>query len=93
VTGNAPAASGAVAAPGPAQLVERVQELQTRLESAAQSPARDVADELVAAIVQMYGAGLERIMAALFAAGAQGEEIAGSLAADGRAGGDTAADP
>jgi Fe-S cluster biogenesis protein NfuA/nitrite reductase/ring-hydroxylating ferredoxin subunit len=66
----------------PEQLVERIQDLQARLESSGESSTRALADELVAAIVQMYGAGLERIIGALMDAGAEGERIAGSLAED-----------
>ena len=64
------------------QLVERVQELQARLESSGEEATRMVAEELVAAIVKMYGAGLERIVGALMGAGAEGERIATTLAAD-----------
>ena len=53
----------------PEQLVERVQDLQTRLESSGNSSTRALAEELVAAIVQLYGAGLERIVGALMEAG------------------------
>jgi Fe-S cluster biogenesis protein NfuA/nitrite reductase/ring-hydroxylating ferredoxin subunit len=65
-----------------AQLVERVQELQSRLERSGDPTTRALADELIAAIVQMYGAGLERIVGALMEAGADGERIAVSLAED-----------
>jgi Fe-S cluster biogenesis protein NfuA/nitrite reductase/ring-hydroxylating ferredoxin subunit len=64
------------------QLAERVQELQERLESAPDRATREIADELVSAVVRMYGSGLERIMAALFAAGQAGEQIAASLGDD-----------
>jgi len=64
------------------QLVERVQELQGRLECSGDSATRAVADELVAAIVQMYGAGLERIIGSLIQDGADGERVAASLAED-----------
>ncbi len=64
------------------QLVELVQELQSRLESAEHSATRDVAEELVSAVVQMYGAGLEQILHRLFAAGEEGERIAAELAED-----------
>jgi Fe-S cluster biogenesis protein NfuA/nitrite reductase/ring-hydroxylating ferredoxin subunit len=64
------------------QLVERVQELQSRLELSGDSATRALAEELVSAIVQMYGAGLERIVGALMDAGADGEHIAASLAED-----------
>jgi Fe-S cluster biogenesis protein NfuA/nitrite reductase/ring-hydroxylating ferredoxin subunit len=64
------------------QLVERVQELQTRLESSTESATREVAEELISALVQMYGAGLERILGVLFEAGPEGERIAASLPDD-----------
>jgi Fe-S cluster biogenesis protein NfuA/nitrite reductase/ring-hydroxylating ferredoxin subunit len=64
------------------QLVERVQDLQAQLESSPESATRDLADELISALVQMYGAGLERILASLFEAGPPGEEIAASLPDD-----------
>lgn len=47
------------------QLIERVQTLTAQLEEIPDLHARAVADELVAAIVQLYGDGLERIFAAL----------------------------
>lgn len=62
------------------RLVDRVQELQTRLEDLGQSVPRGLADELVSAVVQMYGAGLERILVRLFEGGPEGERLAGSLA-------------
>jgi Fe-S cluster biogenesis protein NfuA/nitrite reductase/ring-hydroxylating ferredoxin subunit len=64
------------------QLVERVQELQSRLEGSGASATRAVAEELVAAIVQMYGAGLERIVGSLIHAGPEGERVAAELADD-----------
>jgi Fe-S cluster biogenesis protein NfuA/nitrite reductase/ring-hydroxylating ferredoxin subunit len=70
------------APPGPAQLVERVQELQAALESASGAAIRDVADELISAVVQMYGAGLERIMETLLDAGDEGRRIAAALPED-----------
>jgi Fe-S cluster biogenesis protein NfuA/nitrite reductase/ring-hydroxylating ferredoxin subunit len=70
------------APPHPEELVERVQELQVALESASGATALDIADELVSAVVQMYGAGLTRIMAALHDAGPEGERIAASLPDD-----------
>ena len=47
------------------QLIERVQTLTAQLEEHPDLHARAVADELVAAIIQLYGEGLERIFAAL----------------------------
>jgi Fe-S cluster biogenesis protein NfuA/nitrite reductase/ring-hydroxylating ferredoxin subunit len=66
----------------PEQLVERVEALQSRLEACSASVPRDLAEELVSAVVQMYGAGLEQIIGALQAAGEDGERIASSLAED-----------
>jgi Fe-S cluster biogenesis protein NfuA/nitrite reductase/ring-hydroxylating ferredoxin subunit len=47
------------------ELIARVQELTAQLEEVRDLQARAVADELVAAIIQLYGEGLERIFAAL----------------------------
>ena len=69
-------------AAGGEQLVERVQELQARLELSGEEATRALAEELVSAIVQMYGAGLERIVGSLMSAGEDGERIAASLADD-----------
>jgi Fe-S cluster biogenesis protein NfuA/nitrite reductase/ring-hydroxylating ferredoxin subunit len=66
----------------PERLVERVQELQDLLDSRADAEAREIADALVSAVVQMYGAGLERILGGLFAAGPEGERIALNLTDD-----------
>jgi Fe-S cluster biogenesis protein NfuA/nitrite reductase/ring-hydroxylating ferredoxin subunit len=46
----------------PDQLIARVQELTGRLEDLEDEHCRNVAEELTAAVVQMYGAGLERIV-------------------------------
>jgi Fe-S cluster biogenesis protein NfuA/nitrite reductase/ring-hydroxylating ferredoxin subunit len=73
--------AAAVPAEGqPEQLLERVQELQERLDASGDPATRRVAEELVSAVVQMYGAGLERILDHLFAAGEAGERIAVDLA-------------
>jgi Fe-S cluster biogenesis protein NfuA len=64
------------------QLVERVQDLQTLLESSSESATRDLAEELISALVQMYGAGLERILDSLLEAGPAGERIAATLPDD-----------
>ena len=50
---------------GPEALVERVQELTTRLAAIADPGARASAEELVSAVIELYGEGLERIFAAL----------------------------
>jgi Fe-S cluster biogenesis protein NfuA/nitrite reductase/ring-hydroxylating ferredoxin subunit len=66
----------------PEALLERVQELQDRLDSVGDSTTRDLAEELVSAVVQMYGAGLEGILERLLAGGEAGEQIAVSLTDD-----------
>ena len=67
---------------GPDELVVRVQELQARLDAAGDAATRELAEELVSAVVQMYGAGLERIVDVLLAAGEEGERLAMALADD-----------
>jgi Fe-S cluster biogenesis protein NfuA/nitrite reductase/ring-hydroxylating ferredoxin subunit len=67
---------------GPEQLVERVQDLQSRLAAAGDVATQQLAEELVSAIVQMYGAGLERILDVLFAAGEEGAHLAMAMADD-----------
>jgi Fe-S cluster biogenesis protein NfuA/nitrite reductase/ring-hydroxylating ferredoxin subunit len=63
-------------------LVELVQDLQARLEASGESGTRDIAEELVSAVVQMYGAGLERIVESLHQEGDAGARIAAALADD-----------
>jgi Fe-S cluster biogenesis protein NfuA/nitrite reductase/ring-hydroxylating ferredoxin subunit len=46
----------------PDQLIARVQELTGRLEDLEDDACRQLAEELTGAVVQMYGAGLERIV-------------------------------
>jgi Fe-S cluster biogenesis protein NfuA/nitrite reductase/ring-hydroxylating ferredoxin subunit len=74
--------AAAVLTQGPEQLVTAVQDLQARLDAAPDGPTRAVAEELMSAVVQLYGAGLEEILDALFAAGEVGERIAIGLAED-----------
>jgi Fe-S cluster biogenesis protein NfuA/nitrite reductase/ring-hydroxylating ferredoxin subunit len=64
-------------------LVERVQELTARLEEIPDLEARMVADELAAAIVQLYGEGLRRIFAALEDDGASAAAVRAGLVDDG----------
>ncbi|MFZ0091683.1 MAG: NifU family protein [Solirubrobacteraceae bacterium] len=66
----------------PAELVARVQELQAQLESGGDPATVAVADELMSAIVRMYGAGLERILGALWESGDEGRRVAVSLTED-----------
>jgi Fe-S cluster biogenesis protein NfuA/nitrite reductase/ring-hydroxylating ferredoxin subunit len=75
-------ATAAVSPDPPEVLVERVQHLQARLDEAGDGPTRRLADELVSAVVQMYGAGLERILERLWAAGEAGERLVAEVAED-----------
>jgi Fe-S cluster biogenesis protein NfuA/nitrite reductase/ring-hydroxylating ferredoxin subunit len=59
------------------QLIARVQELTGRLEDLEPGDCRELAEELTGAVVQMYGAGLERIVELI-----DDEETRGRLAAD-----------
>ena len=61
----------------PEQLIARVQELTGRLEDLEDVACRELAEELTGAVVQMYGAGLERIVELI-----ADEETRGRLAAD-----------
>ena len=67
---------------GPDELVLRVQDLQARLASSGDPATRHLAEELVSAVVQMYGGGLERIVELLDAGGEEGERLAVALADD-----------
>jgi Fe-S cluster biogenesis protein NfuA/nitrite reductase/ring-hydroxylating ferredoxin subunit len=81
-----PAAGGTPAGtvePTPEELVARVQELSARLEEVRDPIARESAEELVAAVLELYGVGLERIFAALDEAGDAGDALRERLTADG----------
>ncbi len=65
----------------PDELVGRVQELQERLESTGDPDTRAIADELLSAVVRMYGAGLERIVEVVAEADER-HELARTLADD-----------
>jgi Fe-S cluster biogenesis protein NfuA/nitrite reductase/ring-hydroxylating ferredoxin subunit len=67
----------------PGDLVERVQELTALLDGLADEQARELAQELIGAVIAMYGDGLARIMAAIEAAGDGGASILDNLAEDG----------
>jgi Fe-S cluster biogenesis protein NfuA/nitrite reductase/ring-hydroxylating ferredoxin subunit len=62
-------------------VLARVQLLVNQLERLPESQARDLAEQLIAAVVDMYGEGLKRIVEAL------DEEALNELAADGIVGG------
>jgi Fe-S cluster biogenesis protein NfuA/nitrite reductase/ring-hydroxylating ferredoxin subunit len=61
----------------PEQLIARVQELTGRLEDLEDAACRELAEELIGAVVQMYGAGIERIVELI-----EDEETRDRLAAD-----------
>ncbi len=61
----------------------RVQELTERLAQLPDPAARESADELVSAVLELYGEGLERIFAAIDEAGETGAEVKEQLQNDG----------
>jgi Fe-S cluster biogenesis protein NfuA/nitrite reductase/ring-hydroxylating ferredoxin subunit len=66
-----------------ARPLERVQELTEALEALEESRAKETAEELVGAIVDLYGEGLSRIMEALAGDEATAAVVRDRLAADG----------
>ncbi len=77
--------SGAGAGPpafNPEELIERVQDLTAEVERISDPGARRVSEELVAAVIELYGEGLERILAAV-AESTASTELGDRLAADG----------
>ena len=63
-------------------LLERLQELQALLDGCEQSAVRDLAEELMSTVLQLYGSGLERILDGILASGPDGARIAEGLAED-----------
>jgi Fe-S cluster biogenesis protein NfuA/nitrite reductase/ring-hydroxylating ferredoxin subunit len=74
--------AAAVTADESGALFERVQELQALLDGCEQSTARDLAEELMSTVLQLYGSGLERIIGGVLASGPDGARIASKLAED-----------
>jgi Fe-S cluster biogenesis protein NfuA/nitrite reductase/ring-hydroxylating ferredoxin subunit len=74
-TGPAPAS--------PEELTDRVQELTAPLEQVGDPFARAAAEDLVGSVVELYGHGLERIVALLDGAGAAGDALRRRLSEDG----------
>jgi Fe-S cluster biogenesis protein NfuA/nitrite reductase/ring-hydroxylating ferredoxin subunit len=70
-------------APRPDELLGRVERLTALLDELGDDPAAQLAGDLVAAVVAMYGDGLERIVAAIAAQREAGAEILDRLAQDG----------
>lgn len=68
-----------VLAAGADTLVQRIEELAARVEQLADPDARETAQELLAATLELYGEGLERIFQALDAV----PEVRSALVADG----------
>ncbi|HEX2358833.1 MAG TPA: NifU family protein [Solirubrobacterales bacterium] len=66
-----------------ALLVERVQELSDAVDMLEDPRARGLAQELLGAVLELYGDGLERIVAAIEEAGEAGASIRERLADDG----------
>jgi Fe-S cluster biogenesis protein NfuA/nitrite reductase/ring-hydroxylating ferredoxin subunit len=64
-------------------LIARVQELTAQLEEVQDFQARAIADELVSSVVQLYGAGLERIVEELAVPGASAADVRERLVDDG----------
>jgi Fe-S cluster biogenesis protein NfuA len=67
----------------PELLLERVQQLSEQVEELPDPRARELASDLVSAVIAMYGDGLERILAAIQDVGAPGNEILDRLTQDG----------
>jgi Fe-S cluster biogenesis protein NfuA/nitrite reductase/ring-hydroxylating ferredoxin subunit len=82
-TNGSAAAATAELGPPPEALVARVQELTERLAQLPDPAARESADELVSAILELYGEGLERIFAAIDGAGEGGTQLKERLRDDG----------
>jgi Fe-S cluster biogenesis protein NfuA/nitrite reductase/ring-hydroxylating ferredoxin subunit len=75
--------ASATAPADPEALVERVQQLSDALAQIEVPAARAAAEELTAAIVELYGVGLERIFGALDRSGDAGAGIKAELMEDG----------
>jgi Fe-S cluster biogenesis protein NfuA len=67
----------------PEQLLERVQALSEAVDALPDPRARELASELVSAVIAMYGDGLERIVTAIDEAGESSTAIMDRLAQDG----------
>jgi Fe-S cluster biogenesis protein NfuA/nitrite reductase/ring-hydroxylating ferredoxin subunit len=65
------------------ELVDRVQELVARVEAFDDPDARATTQELLDALLELYGDGLERIVQVLDEAGAPGAQVKDALVSDG----------
>ena len=68
---------------GPEDLLARVQQLSERVEALEDPVARGLAEELVSAVIAMYGDGLERILAVVSGSREAGATILDELTQDG----------
>ena len=66
-----------------AELIERVQSLSAEVDRLADPHAREVAGDLLASVLQLYGEGLERILGIVEDAGKAGAPIRDALSEDG----------
>jgi Fe-S cluster biogenesis protein NfuA len=73
----------ATEAQAPEELVERVQELLGSLDEIADPVAQQRVQELVGAVLELYGAGLDRILGVVADAGESGFQIRDALLDDG----------
>jgi Fe-S cluster biogenesis protein NfuA/nitrite reductase/ring-hydroxylating ferredoxin subunit len=67
----------------PGELLDRVQQLSSQVDGLSDVRARELAQELVSAVIAMYGDGLERIMDAISRSREAGATILDELAQDG----------
>jgi Fe-S cluster biogenesis protein NfuA len=67
----------------PDQMLARVQELSQRLQGLDDADARGLAEDLLSAVMSMYGDGLERILGVIRASREAGATILDELAQDG----------
>ncbi len=67
----------------PGELLDRVERLSAQLDEVQDAHARELAEELVAAVIAMYGDGLHRIIGAIASSREAGATILDELAQDG----------
>ena len=67
----------------PGELLDRVQRLSSQIDELPDARARELAQELVSAVIAMYGDGLERIMEAITRSREAGATILDELSQDG----------
>lgn len=75
--------AGMGAQPSPSELLDRVEQLSARVDQLDDPQVRELAQELVAAVIAMYGDGLRRIVETIDQAREPGAQILDQLAEDG----------